>query len=110
MAVFSLPEIGSELQPGEIYREFLRVPALSLGLYRHLPGQEVPQKPHGEDEIYHVVAGRGVIEIAGEDHPVEPGSVVYVPALVPHHFHTVTEALEVLVFFAPAEGSGGGAV
>lgn len=110
MEVFSLPQIAAGLAPAEIYREILRVPALSLGLYRHLPGQSVPQNPHGEDEIYHVVSGRGEIEIAGKSHVVGPGSVVYIPARVPHHFHSVTETLDVLVVFAPAEGSASGAL
>ncbi len=35
--------------------------------------------------------------------PVETGSIVYVPALVEHRFHSVEETLAVLVFFAPAE-------
>jgi mannose-6-phosphate isomerase-like protein (cupin superfamily) len=58
---------------------FLRVPALSLGLYRHAPGAEVPQQPHTEDEVYYVIAGPGKIEIARGDHAVEAGAVVYVP-------------------------------
>ena len=89
----------------DIYREFLRVPALSLGFYRHAPGIEVPQQPHTEDEVYYVTSGAGKIEIAGRDRPVEAGAVVYVPAQIPHHFHSVTSELTVLVFFAPAEGS-----
>ena len=89
----------------EIYREFLRVPALSLGLYRHAPGAAVPQQRHTEDEVYYLMAGTGKIKIAGQDHTVEAGAVVYVPAHVPHHFHSVTTELTVLVLFAPAEGS-----
>jgi mannose-6-phosphate isomerase-like protein (cupin superfamily) len=93
----------SDIDFAGYYREFLRVPAMSLGLYKHPAGADVPQKPHLEDEIYHVVAGRGKIEISGLDYDVKPGSVVYVPAHAAHRFHSVTEALEVLVVFAPAE-------
>jgi mannose-6-phosphate isomerase-like protein (cupin superfamily) len=94
-----------DLETAEVYREFLRVPSLSLGLYRHEVGASVPQEPHTEDEVYFVVSGRGAIEIEGADHAVTGGSVVYVPAGVTHHFHDVTEALQVLVAFAPPEGS-----
>jgi mannose-6-phosphate isomerase-like protein (cupin superfamily) len=94
-----------DLQTTEVYREFLRVPSLSLGLYRHEAGASVPQEPHTEDEVYVVVSGRGSIEIEGADHAVTSGSVVYVPAGVAHHFHNVTEPLQVLVAFAPPEGS-----
>jgi mannose-6-phosphate isomerase-like protein (cupin superfamily) len=96
---------GLTLGAAENYREFLRVPALSLGLYRHPPGIAVPQQPHTEDEVYYVITGAGKIEIAGRDHAVEPGAVVYVPAQIPHHFHSITAELTVLVLFAPAEGS-----
>jgi mannose-6-phosphate isomerase-like protein (cupin superfamily) len=91
-----------------VYNEFLRVPALSLGLYRHDIGASVPQQPHTEDEVYFVVSGRGMIAIAANDFPVTRGSVAFVPAGVAHHFHSVTEELQVLVLFAPAEGTKAG--
>ncbi len=94
-----------EIEAKGVYQEFLRVPALSLGLYRHAVDASVPQQPHSEDEVYFVVSGSGVIEIDGLDQPVTNGSVVYVPAGVAHHFHKVTAPLEVLVVFAPAEGA-----
>jgi mannose-6-phosphate isomerase-like protein (cupin superfamily) len=94
-----------DLETTEVYREFLRVPSLSLGLYRHEVGASVPQEPHTEDEVYFVVSGRGAIEIDGAGHAVTSGSVVYVPAGAAHHFHDVTEPLQVLVAFAPPEGS-----
>ncbi|MEZ4734758.1 MAG: hypothetical protein R3E79_47305 [Caldilineaceae bacterium] len=40
-----------------------------------------------------------------EDRPVQAGSLVYVAAQVEHRFHSIAETLQVLVFFAPAEGS-----
>jgi len=91
----------AELRTAAIYKEFLRVPALSLGLYRHDVGTNVPQQPHTEDEVYFVISSRGMIAIAGTDHAVTSGSVAFVPAGITHHFHTVTEDLQVV--FAPAE-------
>jgi quercetin dioxygenase-like cupin family protein len=99
----------AELERAVVYSEFLRVPALSLGVYRHDVGASVPQQPHTEDEVYFVISGRGMIAIAGTDHAVTTGSVAFIPAGIAHHFHTVTEELQVLVVFAPAEGTGGGA-
>jgi mannose-6-phosphate isomerase-like protein (cupin superfamily) len=95
----------AELEATGIYHEFFRVPALSLGLYKHSVGANVPQDPHTEDEVYYVVSGSGKIAINGSDYSVSAGAVVYVPAKAPHHFHSVTEDLEVLVFFSPAEGT-----
>ena len=90
---------------GDLYHEFLRVPAMSAGLYELAAGAEDPQEPHTEDELYYVVSGRATITVADEDIPVAAGSLVYVPANVAHRFHDITEALSVLVFFAPAEYS-----
>jgi mannose-6-phosphate isomerase-like protein (cupin superfamily) len=92
-------------QTGDLYHEFLRVPAMSAGLYQVPVGADDPQEPHTEDELYYVVAGRALLLVDTEDVPVEAGSLVYVPAQVAHRFHNITEALSVLVFFAPAEYS-----
>ncbi len=92
---------------GERYREFLRVPALSAGVYVLPMGGSDPQTPHAEDEVYYVVRGQAMLNVGGIDVPVSRESVVYVPARVAHRFHTITEELSVLVFFAPAEASGG---
>lgn len=85
------------------YLEFLRVPALSSGLYVLAPGAEDTQRPHNEDEVYFVLAGRAKLEVAGEVRAVQTGSVVYVERHVPHRFVEIEEELRVFVFFAPAE-------
>jgi len=95
----------ANLRPRERYLEFLRVPALSAGVYVLRAGETDPQRPHREDEIYYVTSGRGVIRVATEDRPVQSGSIVYVPPGVEHRFHSITEDLRVLVVFAPAETS-----
>ena len=50
-----------------------------------------------------MVSGIAKIEVAGEDRDVQAGSVVYVAKNAEHRFHSITEDLTVLVFFAPAE-------
>ncbi len=104
MRAFALSDVlAARDRAGKAYLEFLRVPALSAGVY-HLPaGGTDPQRPHREDEVYYVVAGRATIRVGGEDRLVQPGSFVYVAAEVPHRFHSITEDLSVLVLFAPAE-------
>lgn len=98
---------AARLQSGRSYLEFLRVPTLSAGLYE-LPSAGVdPQQPHAEDEVYYVIRGRGMIRVGAEDQPVAAGSVLFVPAGMPHHFHAISEALTLLVFFAPAERTCG---
>jgi mannose-6-phosphate isomerase-like protein (cupin superfamily) len=88
---------------GEEWIEFLRVPALSMGVYALAAGADDSQTPHGEDEVYYVVSGRGVLRVEDVDQPVQSGSVVFVAANAQHRFHSITEDLTTLVFFAPAE-------
>ncbi len=83
--------------------EFLRVPAMSAGVYTLAAGATDPQKPHKEDEMYYVVRGRARMRVGAEDRAVSPGSVIFVAAEVPHRFYDIAEELMVLVFFAPAE-------
>jgi mannose-6-phosphate isomerase-like protein (cupin superfamily) len=97
-------------QSGKLYLEFLRVPAMSGGLYVLEAGASDPQQPHGEDEVYVVMAGKGKIRVGERVYPVAAGSVVFVEAQVEHRFFDIEERLEILVFFAPAEYSRRGEV
>jgi len=90
-------------ESGKPYREFLRVPAMSAGLYVLPAGGTDRQKPHREDEIYYVVRGSARFKAGSEDREVSAGSVIFVAAEVGHRFYDITEELAVLVFFAPAE-------
>jgi quercetin dioxygenase-like cupin family protein len=100
----SLAEIEEQrTESGKPYREFLRVPALSAGLYVLPAGGTDHQKPHREDEIYYVLRGRARFKAGSEDREVSPGSVIFVAAEVGHRFYDITEELAVLVIFAPAE-------
>lgn len=104
MDAFELGEVDAERQQlGRLYLEFLRKSSVSVGLYVLQAGQDDPQQPHTEDEVYHVVRGRAVIRVAEEDRAVGPGSVVSVDAGVPHRFHSIEENLEILVVFSPAQ-------
>jgi|SRR5690349_16332100 len=103
---FALPAVDADrASRGQRYQEFLRVPAMSAGLYVLAAGAEDPQKPHHEDELYYVVRGRARFRAGTEDRDVAPGSVIFVAAEVEHRFYDIAEELAVLVFFAPAETS-----
>jgi len=103
---FHISEIEQKRKlSGNRYHEFLRVPALSAGVYVLAAGATDPQKPHGEDEVYYVIRGRARMRIGDEEQAVSSGSVVFVGAQVEHRFLDITEELVVLVFFAPEESS-----
>jgi quercetin dioxygenase-like cupin family protein len=90
-------------QSGKRYLEFLRVPAMSAGVYVLPAGGTDPQSPHKEDEMYYVVRGRARVRAGSEDQAVSEGSIIFVAAGVEHRFYEIAEELVVLVFFAPAE-------
>ena len=104
MRAFELDDMLHERErAGRLYFEFLRVPALSAGVYVMPANGADPQRPHTEDELYYVASGAGSIEVDGQSRPVRAGSLIYVPAHAPHRFHSITEELRILVFFALAE-------
>ena len=101
---FDIGEINAARQDAtKLYQEFLRVPAMSAGLYVLPAGAPDPQRPHGEDELYYVVRGRARMRVGVEEQNIRPGSVVFVEAGLEHHFYDIAEELVVVVFFAPAE-------
>ena len=106
MRAFEVAQLAAEQAARDRrYYEFIRIPALSMGLYVLPAGGVDLQRPHTEDEVYYVVGGQAVIQVAGENRPVQAGSIIVVEANVEHRFHTITGDLAVLVFFAPAEYS-----
>jgi mannose-6-phosphate isomerase-like protein (cupin superfamily) len=101
---FHINELNAErAEKGKLYLEFLRVPAMSAGVYVLPKGGRDPQKPHREDEMYFVVRGRARVQIGVEHAEVRAGSVIFVEAEAEHKFYDIQEELELLVFFAPAE-------
>jgi mannose-6-phosphate isomerase-like protein (cupin superfamily) len=102
MRAFNLPDLlADQADAGKRYLEFLRVDSLSVGVYRLRAGEPDPQQPHGQDEVYYVIAGCSRFTAGGETVEVAPGSVLFVE----HRFTKITEDLTVLVFFALAEGA-----
>ena len=101
---FHLDDLAKErTNRGKLYLEFLRVPAMSAGVYVLPQGGIDPQKPHREDEMYYVVRGRGRMQIGSERGEVRQGSVIFVEANAEHGFYDIAEELELVVFFSPAE-------
>jgi mannose-6-phosphate isomerase-like protein (cupin superfamily) len=106
MEAFELEELEARrAASGRRYLEFQRSADLSTGLYVLPAGGVDPQQPHGEDEVYVVMAGRATIRVGTEERAVRAGSVVFVAAGVEHRFYNIAEELRVIVAFGPAEGS-----
>ncbi|MEE1929984.1 cupin domain-containing protein [Streptomyces sp. TRM 70351] len=105
MKAFRLEDLEAERVANDgAYLQFLRERHMSVGLYALDRGGQDPQQPHRQDEVYFVVSGRAALTVGEETTQVARGSVVYVPAGVPHKFHHISEDLRVMVVFAPPEG------
>ena len=85
------------------YHEFLRVPALSAGIYVLPAGSRDLQAPHQEDEIYFVIRGRAKVTLGKQEREVREGDVIFVEKRLEHRFFDIEEELVLLVVFAPEE-------
>jgi mannose-6-phosphate isomerase-like protein (cupin superfamily) len=85
--------------------EVLRSALLSVGVYLLPAGGTDEQTPHREDEVYYAVRGTATLRVAGVDHAVQAGTLLFVPAEVVHFFHDIIEELVLIVFWAPPEHS-----
>lgn len=102
--VFSLAEILVDRTLADRpYSEFLRVPAMSAGLYELAAGATDKQRPHHQAELYYVIAGRADFRAGSQVTPVKSDSIIYVASGVEHRFENIVENLMVLVLFAPPE-------
>jgi mannose-6-phosphate isomerase-like protein (cupin superfamily) len=103
MDAYEIPDLDPQPRDadGHGYIDFLASDKLSVGLAIWPQGKPDRQRPHVEDEVYYVISGRAKLQVAGEDRPVKPGSLVFVATGVEHRFHDIEEDLRVLVFWAP---------
>ena len=77
----------------------------SLNLKLSLPVAPNQQSPHEQDEIYVIMAGKGVLFHDGKREAFEPGDVMFVAAGTEHHFEDFSEDLAVwVVFYGPTGG------
>ena len=101
--IFDIEAIKSRLTGKSVeYKEFLRVPTLSCGVYHLAVGSKDMQSPHDEDEVYFVLEGRARVKIGDELKAVSPGSVIFIRATETHSFFEIEEDMTLLVFFAAA--------
>ena len=73
------------------------------GLNTFEPGQTQPVHLHvGQDKLYYVLEGRGVVQLEAEESEVSAGDVVLAASGVPHGIRNPGSArLIVMVVFAP---------
>src|SRR5437870_612230 len=104
MDIHTLNDLLAQMsEKGNKYFEFIRVPALSVGVYRLEAGAKDEQRPHSEDEVYYVIKGQAKFDRAGKVQEVRPGSILFVQRGVEHRFLDITRELVMLVvaYFIP---------
>ena len=100
--VFDVDELRSYVAENEPrFHEFLRVPSMSLAMYRLPAGSKDMQSPHLEDEVYAVLEGRARLKIDGQVTEITPGKILYVRANTDHSFFDIEEDLVLIAMFGP---------
>lgn len=76
---------------------------MSVELYSPIGSD--PQTPHIQDELYFILAGTGVLVIAGEQYLCETGTCLFVPAGIEHRFEGFSPDFSTwVVFWGPPGG------
>ena len=75
-------------------------PGIEIGVYVLVAPEPDRQQPHDDDEVYVVLEGGGVLDVAGRPLPLEQGQAVFVAAGDEHRF-SAYEGLSLLVVFTP---------
>ena len=103
--VFDVDALRSQLDGAPVeYQEFLKVPALSCGIYHLAAGSTDMQSPHDENEVYYELSGRARMRLGDEERDVTPGTLLYVGATTDHSFFEIEEDMTLLVFFTGTAG------
>jgi mannose-6-phosphate isomerase-like protein (cupin superfamily) len=76
---------------------------MTLGVVEIAPGNPDLSYPHrhAQPEVYYVLSGIGVVTVDGNQHPVRPGTTLFIPGDSEHGVrNTGTEVLRLLYVFA----------
>jgi mannose-6-phosphate isomerase-like protein (cupin superfamily) len=93
-------EVERRLEAGNGGYEIVHTsPGMEIGVYVLVAPEPDRQQPHDRDEVYVVLAGRGTLQIEGDEVDMKEGDAVFVPAGADHQF-VGYEGLSVLVIFA----------
>ena len=76
----------------------------SMSVEYYSPKGRDPQKPHGQDELYVVIAGTGTFACAEERVAFAPATVLFAPAGAQHHFEDFSDDFCTWVIFYGPDG------
>ncbi len=85
-------------------------PNMQLVLMTLQPGEDIGQETHDDhDQFVRIEAGSGVARLNGEEHALEDGSIVVIPAGVEHNIVNTSkdEKLRLYTLYSPPEHADG---
>ncbi len=91
--------IMKRMKHDDWYDTFLCKDNMSVGVLRLRPGENDPQDPHLNDEIYYIINGNGYLRVNDKDIEVKEGRVIFVPARIKHNFHSNNKEIIALYVF-----------
>jgi mannose-6-phosphate isomerase-like protein (cupin superfamily) len=91
-----LPELEGQ---GGNFINFISTKGIQAGIIRLHAGEKDTQESHSIDEVYYVIQGNGFIKLDGEDHQINQGTCIFVPANADHRFHGNKQDLVILYAF-----------
>jgi mannose-6-phosphate isomerase-like protein (cupin superfamily) len=76
--------------------------SLTVGIAEIEPGASTPLRPHkhAQAEVYYILSGEGTVTISRTEHPVRPGTSIFIPGGAEHGAqNTGAELLRLLYVF-----------
>lgn len=77
----------------------------AMRMFELQPGGHTPLHTHPHEHEVFVLEGEGVVTFEGEEHPLEPEHVVFVPGGTEHNFRNTGESAFRFLCLVPAEAS-----
>lgn len=90
-------------QDGIVSKTILEQPYGEVSLFMMSKGQSLSEHTSSHPAIVHVLQGEGIVQLAGVDHTVQPGSWVFMPPHLPHAVEATQDLVFLLTLFEPPE-------
>jgi quercetin dioxygenase-like cupin family protein len=99
---------GTEFPAGRLTRVIvgpgapLEAENFVMGYVTIYPGGTIPLHSHGQEEVYVIMTGEGIMRVEGLDEKVKDGSCIYIDPNSSHHLQNTSDENMILIFcYAP---------
>ncbi|MBU7013379.1 MAG: cupin domain-containing protein [Theionarchaea archaeon] len=103
MHTYNLREVKEkEIIPG-YHGKFIHTENMTIAYWNIAAGAPLPEHSHPHEQVVNVLEGTMELIMEGEPHLLEEGSVMVIPAGVPHAGRAVTRSRVIDVFYPVRE-------